>query len=280
MFGNSKGFRNVPIQTFATAASAPQDHDRKDMQRDRGIIYKPDGSGRDTYVNFDDGGFNRMYQPRGQFHPGTLLLPNLEHQRFFERQKKPHIHSKPVQYKPDGSGRDSYVKSTNGGMTVLTQRSREYRQVFRQSLRAYEPIPSAYYLEKRDKKRATRHSMELTRSTLDNIRRAHGSVKAYNPMLEDQDEAVKFVSSKAVPTVKFDKSPQYNMEQYGFAEVQRPDESGAQELPEFEGAAAAYAGPLSATAQAYIGRKQDYQVRSKEAGAAPASSLAADRYAL
>ena len=85
MFGNSKGFRNVPIHTFATAASAPQDHDRKDMQRDRGIIYKPDGSGRDTYVNFDDGGFNKMYQPRGQFHPGTLLLPNLEHQRFFER---------------------------------------------------------------------------------------------------------------------------------------------------------------------------------------------------
>ena len=135
-------------------------------------------------------------------------------------------------------------------------------------MRAYEPIPSAYYLEKRDRRRATRHSMELTRSTLENIRRAHGSVKAYNPMLEDQDEAGKFVSSKAVPTKKFDKSPQYNRERYGSVEAQQPDEAEAQELPEFEGAAAAYAGPPSVTAQA---------MRNKEASAAPASSLAADR---
>jgi len=40
MFVNhSPGFRNVPVGTFATAISAARDHDRKDMQRDRGIIY-------------------------------------------------------------------------------------------------------------------------------------------------------------------------------------------------------------------------------------------------
>ena len=82
MFVNqSPGFRNVPYRTFATAISAPRDHDRKDMMRDRGIIYQPDCTGRETYVYNDDGGFNKMKEPRAQFHPATLLLPDLEHQK-------------------------------------------------------------------------------------------------------------------------------------------------------------------------------------------------------
>lgn len=97
MFPNSStGFRNVPIHTFATATSAPRDFDRKNMQRDRGIIYQSNGSGRDTYIYNDDGGFAKMKEPRHQFHPGTLLLPSLEHKKFYERFKKPQIHSKPV----------------------------------------------------------------------------------------------------------------------------------------------------------------------------------------
>lgn len=87
------------------------------MQRDRGIIYYPDASGRDTYVYNDDGGFNKMKEARPQFHPATLLLPNLEHKKKYERFKKPYIHSKPVQYNCDGSGRDTYVKVTSGGLT-------------------------------------------------------------------------------------------------------------------------------------------------------------------
>ena len=76
--------------------SAPRDYDRKNMMRDRGIIYHTNGSGRDTYIFNDDGGFNKMYKPRDQFKPGTLLLPNLEHKKFFEKTKVPHIHSKPI----------------------------------------------------------------------------------------------------------------------------------------------------------------------------------------
>ena len=114
--------------------------------------------------------------------------------------------------------------------------------------------------------------MELTRSTLDNIRRTHGSLKAYNPMLEDHDDAVKFVSSKAVPTVKFDKSPQYNMAQYSSVEVQRHDEDEGRELLEFEGAGEDYAGHAST-----IGYMTG---RNKETGTAPGSSLVAERYTL
>ena len=143
----SPGFRNVPANTFATAISAPKDFDRKNMQRDRGIIYQPNGTGRDTYIYNDDGGFTKMKEPRPQFHPGTLLLPNVEHKQRYEKYKKPAIHSKPIQYQSDGTGRDSYVKTTNGGLSLPNQRMREYRQAFRSSLRAYAPIPSCYYLE-------------------------------------------------------------------------------------------------------------------------------------
>lgn len=83
---NSVGFGNVPYnKTFAGAVSNARDYDRKDQMRDRGIIYQTNGSGRDTYIFNDDGGFNFMKNNRNQFHPGTLILPNLEHAKFFEK---------------------------------------------------------------------------------------------------------------------------------------------------------------------------------------------------
>lgn len=63
-FPNSIGHRNHPRSTFATASSAMRDFDRKNMMRDRGIIYKTNGGGRDTYIFNDAGGFNKMYEPR------------------------------------------------------------------------------------------------------------------------------------------------------------------------------------------------------------------------
>jgi hypothetical protein len=35
-----------------------------EMMRDRGIIYQPNGTGRDTYIYNDDGGFNNIKEPR------------------------------------------------------------------------------------------------------------------------------------------------------------------------------------------------------------------------
>lgn len=136
-FPNSIGHRNHPRSTFATASSAMRDFDRKNMMRDRGIIYQTNGGGRDTYIFNDAGGFNHMKEPRSQFHPGTLLLPDLAHKKFFEKQKQPYLHSKPIQYNDDGSGRDTYVKSTNGGLSNydMPNRNREFRQAFVNGLR-------------------------------------------------------------------------------------------------------------------------------------------------
>ena len=114
--------------------------------RDRGIIYKTNGTGRDTYIYNDDGGFNKMYEARPQFHPGGFL-PGLDHKKFYQREKHPYIHSKPIQYPQDGTGRDTYVKTTNGGLINPNLKHREYRQAFKASLRSYNKIP--FYLEKR-----------------------------------------------------------------------------------------------------------------------------------
>lgn len=42
--------------------------------RDVGIKYKTNGTGRDTYIYNDNGGFNQMKNVRPQFHPGSITL--------------------------------------------------------------------------------------------------------------------------------------------------------------------------------------------------------------
>lgn len=77
-FPNSKDSRNVPISTFNATSTAIKDFNRIEMMRDRGIIYKTNGTGRDTYIYNDNGGFNKMYAPRSQNKPGGFL-PGLDH---------------------------------------------------------------------------------------------------------------------------------------------------------------------------------------------------------
>ena len=116
----------MPITTFNATSTAIKDFNRIEMMRDRGIIYKTNGTGRDTYIYNDNGGFNKMYAPRQQAKPGGFL-PGLDHKQFYQKEKHPHIHSKPIQYPQDGSGRDTYVKTTNGGFINPDLKYREYR---------------------------------------------------------------------------------------------------------------------------------------------------------
>lgn len=132
------------MKTFSNSISAPRDHRRMEMMRDRGIIYQPNGTGRDTYIYNDDGGFNKMKEPRPQFHPGGFL-PGADHQRQYQKEKYPYIHSKPIMYPQDGSGRDTYVIIGNGGLTTSATKRKEYRIAFKDSLRQWNKIP--FYLE-------------------------------------------------------------------------------------------------------------------------------------
>ena len=74
------------------------------------INYFADGTGRDTFVKNDNGGFYKAYQP----------VPASPVSRFYARKQyappAPVIKSRGVFYQSDGSGRDSYVCVNAGGL--------------------------------------------------------------------------------------------------------------------------------------------------------------------
>ena len=67
--------------------------------------YGIDGTGRDTYINFDNGGNFRGYglEGRGKFERGAFDSKNS-----FKR-KVPNIAGHPLHYTGDGTGRDFYI---------------------------------------------------------------------------------------------------------------------------------------------------------------------------
>ena len=60
MFSNSQFSQSVPIKTF----ERNNDFLSRNAQYDKGIIYQPNGTGRDTYIYNDDGGFAKMKEAR------------------------------------------------------------------------------------------------------------------------------------------------------------------------------------------------------------------------
>ena len=77
------------------------------IYRDVGIQYKLNGTGRDTYIFSNNGGFSDVhYSPTYLDKPGAML-PTIRRKPAGD--KKPNIHSKSVYYRQDGSGRDSYI---------------------------------------------------------------------------------------------------------------------------------------------------------------------------
>ena len=61
LFGSAASYE--PRQTFQTPLK--EDLSRTQFAQDRGVIYKTDGTGRDTYIYNDNGGFaSGAYQGR------------------------------------------------------------------------------------------------------------------------------------------------------------------------------------------------------------------------
>lgn len=78
-------------------------------QRSRFVLYETDGRGRDTYIRYNNGGFwkeniNYIYfKPNyGSQHRRTMY--NLRH------------NAAPFRYYSDGSGRDTYILTNDGGL--------------------------------------------------------------------------------------------------------------------------------------------------------------------
>lgn len=68
--------------------------------------YGVDGTGRDTYINFDNGGNYRGYRLEGlgKFEVGTFRVNSVN-----KRKSYTGIEGRPLHYIGDGTGRDVYV---------------------------------------------------------------------------------------------------------------------------------------------------------------------------
>jgi len=107
--------------------------------------YKTNGTGRDTYIAFDNGGFNAMYQPYKAAEIGTFGMQKGSSKFFNRTSSKPTL--KIVNYNLDGTGRDTYIKNSNGGFFPERQTS-GLRKTYFDKLRSYDNRPStAQYLE-------------------------------------------------------------------------------------------------------------------------------------
>jgi len=77
----------------------------------RMVQYESDGKGRDTYINYNNGGFwglgAKIHQGRDEH---IKVSGGRYHYKFLPK------HVAPFKYNSDGTGRDSYVISESGGL--------------------------------------------------------------------------------------------------------------------------------------------------------------------
>ena len=72
--------------------------------------YHGNGGGRDSYIAFDNGGFNAMYEPTRFVDIGTTYVGSRNYSKF-NMLSSSYMggKNKSVNYRSDGSGRDSYI---------------------------------------------------------------------------------------------------------------------------------------------------------------------------
>ena len=95
------------------------------------VHYFADGTGRDTFVGMDNGGFMKSYKPAA----ATPVTSFVQKRRYDF--PSPVIHSRAVQYHSDGTGRDSYIGFNKGGLAVYGSKTIKQEQAFRQGLRQH-----------------------------------------------------------------------------------------------------------------------------------------------
>ena len=80
--------------------------------------YRTDGSGRDSYIYSNNGGFTIHNQTYRMPSPGKMNgnSPGSKQATQGRRRVSP-VQGKPVQYVSNGTGRDGYIFATSGGFT-------------------------------------------------------------------------------------------------------------------------------------------------------------------
>ena len=113
----------------------------------RAKIYNTDGTGRDTYVGFNSGGFVTSYQPAAAQTSGTFgkTMSKISPQHIARGggQGSP---GKTIHYHVNGTGRDSYIHANHGGFMSNYSYMND-NQAYVASLRDY---PSSIQKQQRD----------------------------------------------------------------------------------------------------------------------------------
>ncbi|CDW80645.1 UNKNOWN [Stylonychia lemnae] len=123
------------------------------MRLGRPSQYAVDGSGRDSYINQDNGGLYKAYEPA--YAPNTGTFQTYSRKKFSANAQ---FETKRTQYFSNGSGRDAYVvqQQLNLGDNQIYRRGNggfypaeliaEYKNSYVESLRHYETpnTPSQY----------------------------------------------------------------------------------------------------------------------------------------
>ncbi|CAG9322606.1 unnamed protein product [Blepharisma stoltei] len=90
------------------------------------LYYRTDGSGRDTYIAYDNGG---VFQSTAKFPSSQTAKSVIRPRSSYSRPS-----AKSLRYAPDGSGRDSYIKCGDGGLHASST-PKDFLSTFRESLR-------------------------------------------------------------------------------------------------------------------------------------------------
>jgi len=97
----------------------------------RSAAYSINGTGRDTYIAVDNGGFTKPFEPN--YIPENGVFGS---RRVNRDASAPFIEAKHTNYSSNGSGRDGYISKINGGF-YPEQAVAAYRQTYTEQLRHY-----------------------------------------------------------------------------------------------------------------------------------------------
>lgn len=125
----------------------------------RSAAYSINGTGRDTYIAVDNGGFSKPFEP--SFTPETGVFGS---RRLNRDPSAAFIDAKHTNYSSNGSGRDGYISRINGGF-YPEQPVAAYKLTYVEQLRHY-PRPRTPIQYCRPKQ--TRESKRLAKVTAPN----------------------------------------------------------------------------------------------------------------
>ena len=132
--------------------------------------YFSNGGGRDGYIATNSGGLIAPIENKTTFELGTFMK-SIQY-----KEKSPRIDSKGVYYHSDGTGRDSYVVVSSGGL-VKAANAGEYKSTFYQQLRQYEnrngSHPSSKNFLKMNRSISPKSKQDIYFQTMANFSKKH-----------------------------------------------------------------------------------------------------------